>query len=287
MAMNGGKSLLDERTLGKKLQQARQQAGLTQQSLCGKANLSYSTLAKIERGAIKSPSIFTIQAIAVALNVSLDNLMGYSAITSLKPSKSGIEFVYFDVNGCLVKYFEKAFIAIAQDYGVSSDIVESAFWRYNDSCSMGNISIDEFNKLLAKSIGINNINWIKYYLDAVEIIKPMQDLLTWTAEHYRFGILSNSIPGALKALFDRELIPKLPFSVFIDSSEVGMIKPNSSIFELATQKAQIQPDKILLIDDTKANLVSANKNGWRVMWFDYARPQECVDNIKKVLEPVS
>jgi transcriptional regulator with XRE-family HTH domain len=48
-------SQLDEKGLGKRLQAARQKAGLTQQTLCQKAGLSYSTLAKIERGAIKSP----------------------------------------------------------------------------------------------------------------------------------------------------------------------------------------------------------------------------------------
>jgi transcriptional regulator with XRE-family HTH domain len=47
---------MDEVGLGKTLQAARQKAGLTQQELCNQAELSYSTLAKIERGAIKSPS---------------------------------------------------------------------------------------------------------------------------------------------------------------------------------------------------------------------------------------
>src|SRR5690554_1245969 len=55
---------MDEKGLGKRLQLARQSAGLTQQALCHKAELSYSTLTKIERGAIKAPSIFTIQNIA-------------------------------------------------------------------------------------------------------------------------------------------------------------------------------------------------------------------------------
>jgi transcriptional regulator with XRE-family HTH domain len=61
---------MDEKGLGKQLQSARQKAGLTQQQLCHKANLSFSTLTKIERGAIKSPSIFTIQSIASALGIS-------------------------------------------------------------------------------------------------------------------------------------------------------------------------------------------------------------------------
>ena len=71
---------MDEKGLGKRLQEARQAAGLTQQQLCQKANLSFSTLAKIERGAIKSPSIFTVRAIAEALNSTVDQLIGSPAL---------------------------------------------------------------------------------------------------------------------------------------------------------------------------------------------------------------
>ena len=67
---------MDEKGLGKRLQGARRAAGLTQQELCHKAGLSYSTLTKIERGAIKAPSIFTIQSIAGALETTLDELLG-------------------------------------------------------------------------------------------------------------------------------------------------------------------------------------------------------------------
>lgn len=61
--------------LGKKIQEARQKCNMTQQDLCMDAGLSYSTLAKIERGAIKAPSIFTVMKIAVALNTSLEQLV--------------------------------------------------------------------------------------------------------------------------------------------------------------------------------------------------------------------
>ncbi len=49
---------MQEKGLGLQLQAARRRCGFTQQQLCQKSGLSYSTLAKIERGAIKSPSIF-------------------------------------------------------------------------------------------------------------------------------------------------------------------------------------------------------------------------------------
>lgn len=98
-----------EIALGKRLQQARQKAGLTQQELCHRAGISYSTLAKIERGAIKAPSIFTVQNIAAVLNVPMEALLGLSTtgivMTPKKQSKSGVKFVYFDINGCFGKVF--------------------------------------------------------------------------------------------------------------------------------------------------------------------------------------
>src|SRR5580704_14264303 len=105
---------MDEKGLGNRLQAARQAAGLTQQGLCQKAGLSYSTLAKIERGAIKSPSIFTIQTIATVLNTSLDELIGANSVKNKRQkSKSGISFVYLDINGCLVRFYHRAFTKIS------------------------------------------------------------------------------------------------------------------------------------------------------------------------------
>src|SRR6266702_4613318 len=103
-------NVLDEKSLGQRLQAARQAAGLTQQALCQKAGLSYSTLAKIERGAIKTPSIFTIQTIAAALGTTLDGLLQNTTRPTKKAklrSKSGVRFVYFDINGCLVRFFHR------------------------------------------------------------------------------------------------------------------------------------------------------------------------------------
>src|SRR3990172_12744057 len=110
---------MDEKTLGKRLQLARKRAGLTQQELCQKAGLSYSTLAKIERGAIRSPSAFTVAAIAEVTGSTLEDLLDIKTSSkspdltlSKKRSKSGISFVYFDVNGVLVRFFHRAFTEV-------------------------------------------------------------------------------------------------------------------------------------------------------------------------------
>ncbi len=273
--------------LAKKLQAARQAAGLTQQQLCQKAGLSYSTLAKIERGAIKAPSIFTIQSIATAVGTSLDTLVGHESAggqVAKKTSKSGIKFVYFDINGCLVRFFHRAFTRIAEDTGVPLDMVESAMWHYNDAACRGEMSMDELNKVLAQKLNVPSVDWASYYLDAVDPIDEMHEFVKWAAEHYRIGLLSNIMPGVIDSLLKRGLIPDADYTAVIDSSEVGAIKPEEKIYEIAEEKAGAKPNEILLVDDDRNNLMAAEHKGWRVMWFDDFRPKESVDRVKEVLE---
>lgn len=281
---------MDEKGLGQRLQSARKQAGLTQQELCHKAGLSYSTLAKIESGAIKSPSIFTIQNIAAALGLSLDALIGGQAITTVASparmvAQNGVSFVYFDINGCLVRFFHAAFTKLAADSGARPDEVEDIFWHYNDAVCRGELSMNEFNAIYAKKLGIDTLNWIEYYLSAVEPIKDMHELVQWTAKRYRVGLVTNIMPGFIEAMQDRHLLPDVRFDSIIDSSRVGAIKPERAIYEVAMERASAKPAEILLIDDDRSNLMAAERLGWHVLWFDDYRSAESVRRIRETLKP--
>lgn len=292
MAMESGGGLRPELELGKRIQDFRRQKGLTQQGLCYKAHLSYSTLAKIERGAIRSPSIFTIEAISIALNMSIDELVGLkipedkiiSKTRNLKESKEGIRFVYFDVNGCLVRFYQKAFSKLAGDIGISSDRIETVFWNYNDRINRGRINLSEFNQLLAHKLGIKELDWINYYLNAVQKVPGMEELITWVSENYKIGLLTNTMPGVINNLIKQTKIPRIEYDAIVDSSVEGYIKPESKIFEIAVSKANLKPSQILLVDDTRANLIAAAKNDWHILWFDYSQPSKSIEEIKELLK---
>lgn len=280
---------MDEKGLGKRLQAMRRKAGLTQQELCLAANISFSTLAKIERGAIKAPSIFTIQNIAAALSMSLDDLLGISSRQAARPhkSKSGVSFVYFDVNGCLVRFYQRASARVADDYGLAPELVEMAYLHFNDEVCRGTMTMDDFNHAVAARLGLDSLDWGKYYLEAAEPLLDMHKTLTWAAQHYRIGLLTNIMPGMLDALLKLGKVPALPYHAVIDSSVTGMIKPEPQIYDRAIELAGVPKDEILLVDDTQTNLVAAEKHGLRVVWFDYARPQESAAHVREVLEPAN
>lgn len=284
-----GSNGMDEVGLGKLLQDARKKAGLTQQELCHKAGLSYSTLAKIERGAIKAPSIFTIQSIAAALGVSLNDLLGTlmpsAAKTPKKRSKSGVRFVYFDINGCLVRFYHRAFAQIAEDSGKPADVVETTFWHYNDAICRGEMSIDEFNRILGEQFDMKSFDWRPYYLSAVDTIEEMRELVFWASENYHVGLLSNIMPGLIRTMLEKELLPNIDYAAIIDSSEVGAIKPEQRMYEIALAKANVQPGEVLFVDDSRTNIMAAGRLGWKVLWFDDFRPGESADRVRAALEP--
>lgn len=276
---------MDEKSLGQHIQDARSKSGLTQQDLCQKAGISYSTLAKIERGAIKSPSVFTIQRLAEVLNVSLDALMGNFSTGIVKKgrSKSGITFVYFDINGCLVRFFHHAFTELSQDTGVPADQIETTFWHYNDAVCRGELPMDEFNRILAEKFQ-HMVDWKAYYMRAVAGITEMHELAAWASEHYKVGLLSNIMPGFIPEMMSNGLLPSLNYDAIIDSSEVGAIKPESQIFQTAQERAGVSTDEILFIDDSRTNIMAASQLGWKVLWFDDFRPEESVARIRSALE---
>jgi len=277
-----------EKKLGQSIAAARKNAGLTQQQLCAQAELSFSTLAKIERGAIKSPSVFTVQKIAAITNTTVEQLLGMSTsatvAASKRSSKSGVSFVYFDINGTLVRFFHQAFGKLAEASGVSSDVIEMTFWHYNDAICRGELSLEDFDIILAQKLGMPTVAWKEYYLASIEPIREMHNFVTWAANHYRIGLLSNIMPGFIDSLFQRGLLPDVNFDAIVDSSKVGAIKPEAKIYEIATSLASVPAEEVLLVDDSRANLMAAEHEGWHVLWFDDSRPAESIERIKAALE---
>jgi FMN phosphatase YigB (HAD superfamily)/DNA-binding XRE family transcriptional regulator len=280
---------MDEQALGKKLQDARRKAGLTQQQLCQKAGLSYSTLAKIERGAIKSPSVFTVAAIAKATGARLEELLDIQPVPTIpevvkKRSINGVSFVFIDLNGVLVRFFHRAFSQIAEEAAVGADIVETLFWRHNDAACRGELSLHDFNNIFAGELGMPEFDWKKYYMASVDPMPHIGELVSWIADHYKIGILTNSMPGFVKELRENGRIPDIAYDVIIDSSEVQAVKPEPQIYQAAQAKAGVEPGEILLIDDGRTNLMAADRLGWHVLWFDDFRPEESLDRARQALQ---
>lgn len=74
-------------SIGKKIRDARKNAGMTQVELAKATNLSRSYIGDIEKDRY-NPSVSTLQAIAKATNVPVETLLGGAAPAPPEPQKS-------------------------------------------------------------------------------------------------------------------------------------------------------------------------------------------------------
>lgn len=65
----------DNNVIGEKIKKCRLKAGLTQEKLAREADISYTTLTKMESGVIKNPSVKVVAKIAKVFKISLDDLV--------------------------------------------------------------------------------------------------------------------------------------------------------------------------------------------------------------------
>jgi transcriptional regulator with XRE-family HTH domain len=61
-------------TIAKNIKKIRKKRGISQDKLSKLAEVAYNTIIKIESGTIQNPTIKTVQKIAKALDISLDEL---------------------------------------------------------------------------------------------------------------------------------------------------------------------------------------------------------------------
>ena len=62
-------------TIAKNIKKRRKEKGLSQDKLSRLADVSHATIIKIESGGIQSPTIDTVQKIAKALDVGVEDLI--------------------------------------------------------------------------------------------------------------------------------------------------------------------------------------------------------------------
>jgi len=67
--------MANDNKIGKNIKKLRQAKELSQDKLSKLADVSYNSIIKIETGGIQNPTIETLQKIAKALDVSVDDLI--------------------------------------------------------------------------------------------------------------------------------------------------------------------------------------------------------------------
>ena len=94
------------------------------------------------------------------------------------------------------------------------------------------------------------------------------------------GLISNAWSG-LREFITKEKIIHIFDSVVI-SAEVGVVKPEAKIFNIALEQAKVRAKDAVLVDDVKVNIEACEKVGMKGVLFK--DPQETMDQLNRILK---
>ena len=206
-----------------------------------------------------------------------------------------IEAVLFDFNGVLTTSPFAHMAALGTDAGVEGQVVldlmlgpydedtDHAWHRFE----RGEITAAEYGAdLFARAAEANvqlDFGSLADMMSRLEIHDVViERIRTLRAAGYRTGLVTNNVKEASSQW--REMVPVDElFDVIVDSSEVGMRKPNPAIFLHALELLGVPPECAVFLDDAPGNVAGAGAAGLHGILVDAADPIPALDELDVLL----
>ncbi|MEX0932165.1 MAG: HAD-IA family hydrolase [Candidatus Saccharimonadales bacterium] len=277
--------------LAKKLRYFRSASGLTQEELASAAGISGSTVAKLEQGKIGSPSAEVMISISRVLRFDLDDF--FQAV-STQPKKRApsyvkrpkISFIYFDIGGVLV-HTESAFLQpLSLRLNRPLNQVKAVYHSYAMPACRGKLSLNDMQLLMLLKLnvrfkGSRKKAIFKHWVDDFEPLEVAHEFAEELSETYPIGILTNTIDGFVERMQKNNLLPDIGYKTIVKSSDLGLVKPEKAIYDLAAKRAKTPPAHILFIDNERPNVEAAKRAGWQAEWFNELKPEASISRIRR------
>ena len=279
--------------LGQSIATARKVAGLTQQELCQKIDISYSTLTKIERGAIKAPNAYTLAKIANITQTTIESLLALEDGQNLpKPidyqsgatSNFGVKFVFIHFNSLLVGSWQSIANQIAIDLNLNQKSADKFFYQSCSDLILGNNSLAEFNQAWQNQFDLNKFDFIDYFSKQIKIHQDWSAILRWIYSYYPIGVVINGPEDLINCLLANCHLQTFQPQTIISSVNLKTSWPNQSFLREAQTKASpARPDQILLIDDQPLAIGQAASFNWQCLLIDQLALDSTISKIRQQL----
>lgn len=186
--------------------------------------------------------------------------------------------VVFDFGGVLISPITTRLAVLAEHHGIGTvEMLELMMGpRYTSTpdhpwhrAERGEVSATELQSLLgplARAAGIElrgdemDVLFDRGYRYNDAVLTRVRSL---RQDGYKTVLLTNSVPEFQEVLAE-EIADDL-FDDIVDSSAVGMRKPEPGIYRLVTDRLGVDPHRVVYLDDFEHNLGPARAAGWTVV----------------------
>ncbi len=149
--------------------------------------------------------------------------------------------------------------------------------------SIGAISTEQHWASVVRGLGrpASEAKAIREEFFAGDVIdRGLLDFVRSLRPRYKTGIISNAWPDlrdyVIKSKFDDA------FDALIISAEVGVMKPEPKIYQIALGQLQVRANEAVFVDDVPANIEAARKLGMQGIVF--RSPPQTLAELKELLK---
>lgn len=184
-----------------------------------------------------------------------------------------IKAIIFDMGGVMLQNrMTNVYLQLAIDLGVDGQLLVQLVKDNRQSFMDGTYSGEGFAAFIKEqynlSVKIEDIVgwWRQAFSDLMQVNRELYEVLPKLSQHYIVCMVTD-VP-ALHAQINRERQLYAPFKPCILSCEVGLVKPQVEMYQLAIKQLALEPSECIFIDDKQGNIEAANKLGFKTILFE-------------------
>jgi len=194
--------------------------------------------------------------------------------------------IFFDLGGVIMRTeYQAPREQLAERLNMTYEDISKIVFESETSrqASLGEISVEEHWRAITRKLRLPaaRAESVRTEFFAGDVID--RDLLTFIRSlrpRIKIGAISNAW-GDMRNYIIKNQFDDV-FDELILSAEVGMMKPQPEIYQLALKQAQVQAQEAAFVDDTPRNVEAANALGLHgILFRDSAQVRE---NLKALLD---
>ncbi len=193
--------------------------------------------------------------------------------------------VFFDLGGVIVRTeYQAPRERLAERLNMTYEDISKVVFEAETArkASIGEVSVEEHWLAVTRKLRIpaSEVESIRMEFFAGDVIdRDLLDFIRSLRTRYKTGIISNAW-GDLRDYIVKNQFDDA-FDTIVISAEVGMMKPQPEVYQLALKQAQVEADEAAFIDDMPKNIEAANALGMHGIVFH--DPAQARENLRALL----
>jgi len=183
-----------------------------------------------------------------------------------------IKAIIFDIGGVLIRTIDRApRQALAEQLGMTSRALEELVFGGESGrrAQLGEIDEPEQWAFACRQVGwpLERVDEFRgQFFGGDRFDAELLNYIRQLRQDYQTGIISNAMNGT-RALIDGPWEMGALFDVIVLSGEVGVMKPDARIYQIALEQLGVQAEQAVFIDDFQHNIDGAQAVGMHGVHF--------------------